>query len=300
MEPVEILVLCILLFIILLLILYIVILKMQMKSFSKKVENLLDDEYEEIIKVDVFDKDIVNLATIMNKHVFRQRKLASDYIADKEALNNLVSGISHDFRTPLTASIGYLQMIEKSGEIKEQKNQEYLRIAIDKNKYLKQLSDDFFDLSKHENGAKRDVVVERIHLASMLEETLLEQFSWISEKNITPEVRIDSNVYIEADKHSIKRIIDNMFSNAQKYAIKKLRVELTKDHLIISNGIADESEIDIDHVFEPFYRGVSRNKEGSGLGLYVVKYLADEYGFDVRAKIENREFTIILDIKKSN
>ena len=54
--------------------------------------------------------------------------------------DTVISGISHDFRTPLTASLGYLQMIEKTGELSPQ-NAKYLAVAIQKNQYLKELSD---------------------------------------------------------------------------------------------------------------------------------------------------------------
>ncbi len=301
MEPIEILGLCILLFVILLLVAYIVILKLQINKFTKKVDELLDQEYNELIKIDTFDKSIVDLAKSMNKHVFLQRKLASDYIEERKKLNNLVSGISHDFRTPLTASIGYLQMIQKSGVITDTKNQEYLRIAIDKNMYLKQLSDDFFDVSKMSVKASREVNVEKVLLSSILEERLLEQFDWINDRGIVPEINIDSDVYIDIDKHDIDRVIYNIFSNCQKYAVSTLKVLLTKEKLVISNGVMDSNEIDADKVFEPFYRGVSRNKEGSGLGLYVVSCIANEYGFGIEASLVKNEFaiSIVFDKKES-
>lgn len=295
MEPVEILVLCILLFIIFVLVIYLVAIKRQIATFSRKVSRLLDPEYEEIIKVDMFDRDIVDLANNLNKHVFRQRKIASDYLEDKKKLDTLVTGISHDFRTPLTASIGYLQMIQKSDELKSKKNQEYLKIALDKNIYLKQLSDDFFDISKMGRSVNRDINIEKIRLSCVLEERLLEQFEWINKRQIVPEINIDKDVFIEADVHDIDRIIYNLFSNCQKYAVSTISVSLNKEELVITNGIADECEIEPENVFEPFYRGASRNKEGSGLGLYVVKCIASEYGYKTSAELNDKKFTIRIE-----
>ena len=300
MEPVEIAVLCILLVIIAALIGYIVVMKMQIRNFNKRVRRLLEQDYDEMIKVDMYDKDIVRLAESMNSHVFRQRKLAGDYIRDREILANLVSGISHDFRTPLTASIGYLQMIDKSDELKSDKNREYLKIALEKNNYLKKLSDDFFDISKMGRRVQRDINIERIRLSSLLEERMLEQFEWINERGITPNINIDKDVYIDADIHDIDRILYNLFSNSQKYAVGTLGISLNSREMVVSNGIADECEIKADKVFEPFYRGVSRNKEGSGLGLYVVKCLADEYGFDVSADVVDKTFVFKMTIKPAD
>ena len=76
----------------------------------------------------IFDKDIVKLAVKVNEHTDIQRKLGNDYEQSKKQLSTVISGISHDFRTPLTASLGYLQMIEKSGALSE-KNAEYLAVA---------------------------------------------------------------------------------------------------------------------------------------------------------------------------
>ena len=90
-----------------------IILKKQIKSFGRQVESRKSIEYCSPITVDNFDKDIVALAVKLNEHTDIQRSLDVEYKRSKEQLNNVISGISHDFRTPLTASLGYLQMIKK-------------------------------------------------------------------------------------------------------------------------------------------------------------------------------------------
>ena len=126
-------------------------LKRNIRRFSQELEKLKDSDYRQPVKVTDFDRDLVELAVKVNEHTDIQRQLGVEYEERQKQLGTVISGISHDFRTPLTASLGYLQMIEKSGELSG-KNAEYLGIAVAKNQYLKALSDEFFELTKIENN----------------------------------------------------------------------------------------------------------------------------------------------------
>lgn len=107
----------------------------------------------------------------------------------------------------------------------------------------------------------------------------------------------------------MERMIDNIFSNARKYAVSELIVSLEelgdRVRLVVENDIDKNMKIDADRVFEPFYRseqepgsmwaeddGRISNYGGSGLGLYIVKQLADSIGIDVKAKTSGHRFAI--------
>ena len=265
-----------------------IILKRQIKSFGRQVESRKDVEYGSPIKVDNFDRDIVDLAVKLNEHTDIQRILDVEYKRSREQLNNVISGISHDFRTPLTAAIGYLQMIEKSGELTG-KNAEYLEIALQKNAYLKELSDEFFELSKLENG-QENVTLESINLSNLISDFVMEQYGWMQEREITPDFEISDGIVIESNLNYVMRITENLFSNAQKYTLKNLGVSVSKNEsrvvFSVFNDTEESMDIDITRVFEPFYKPVSRNKSGSGLGLYVVKCLSDKLGIEAKAEFD--------------
>jgi signal transduction histidine kinase len=269
-----------------------IILKRQIKSFGRQVESRKDVEYGSPIKVDNFDRDIVDLAVKLNEHTDIQRILDVEYKRSREQLNNVISGISHDFRTPLTAALGYLQMIEKSGELTE-KNAEYLEIALQKNAYLKELSDEFFELSKLENG-QENVALESINLSNLISDFVMEQYGWMQEREITPDFEISDGIVIESNLNYVMRITENLFSNAQKYTLKNLGVSVSKNEsrvvFSVFNDTEESMEIDITRVFEPFYKPVSRNKSGSGLGLYVVKCLSDKLGIEAKAEFDKNGF----------
>lgn len=269
-----------------------IILKRQIKSFGRQVESRKDVEYGSPIKVDNFDRDIVDLAVKLNEHTDIQRILDVEYKRSREQLNNVISGISHDFRTPLTAALGYLQMIEKIGELTG-KNAEYLEIALQKNAYLKELSDEFFELSKLENG-QENVALESINLSNLISDFVMEQYGWMQEREITPDFEISDGIVIESNLNYVMRITENLFSNAQKYTLKNLGVSVSKNEsgvvFSVFNDTEESMDIDITRVFEPFYKPVSRNKSGSGLGLYVVKCLSDKLGIEAKAEFDKNGF----------
>ena len=286
---------CVCLFVILCVLLWKYIsLKRNIRHFSQELDKLKSTDYRQPMKVTEFDKDLVELAVKVNEHTDIQRQLGVEYEQRKQQLGTVISGISHDFRTPLTASLGYLQMIEKSGELSE-KNAEYLTVAMQKNKYLKELSDEFFEVTKTENS-NENLSLEDINLSNVLTEALLEQHGWISERNITANFDVPDGIIVQADVHCLTRILSNLMSNAQKYTADSFGVSLKRDDkritLSVSNTLADSSNVDISRVFEPFYRMDSRTAGGSGLGLYVVKLLCSRMNWDVIAKLDSGIFTV--------
>ncbi|SDA14089.1 HAMP domain-containing sensor histidine kinase [Ruminococcus sp. YE78] len=271
-------------------------LKKNIRHFSQELEKLKSSDYRQPVKVTDFDKDLVELAVKVNEHTDIQRQLGVEYEERQKQLGTVISGISHDFRTPLTASLGYLQMIEKSGELSD-KNAEYLTIVMQKNKYLKELSDEFFELTKIENS-NDELQLEEVNLSNLLTEAVLEQHSWIADKNIATDFEISDGIMIQADVHCLTRILNNLMSNAQKYTSDSFGVKLKQDGncvvLCVSNTIADSTSLDVDRVFEPFYRMDARTEGGSGLGLYVVKLLCDRLGWSVKAELNDNVFTATI------
>lgn len=268
-------------------------LKQNLRRFSQEMEKLKDSDYRQPLKVTDFDKDLALLAVKVNEHTDLQRKLGADYEQEKKRLGTVISGISHDFRTPLTASLGYLQMVEKSGELSPE-NAEYLHIAAEKNKYLKALSDEFFELTKLESG-QETLYTEPISLSRCLTETVLEQHGWVSARRIAAQFDIAEDIVIEADQRCLTRILNNLMSNAEKYASDRFSVTLGREGaqtvLRVSNTLADSTDVDISRVFEPFYRMRARTESGSGLGLYVVRQLCERQGWQAAASLENNVFT---------
>ena len=232
------------------------------------------------------------LAKALDEHVDKARNEYASYVKDRERINYLVSGISHDFRTPLTSSLGYIQLIEKSGEIKDPKNAEYFRIIKDKNNYLKMLSDDFFDVSKLALNKERAKDIKEIDLSRVVEEELLQYYDRINDRDLKTDISVDKGIRIMSEPLDVTRITDNILSNASKYAATFISVRLSGKKFTVTNDIQPENDFEIERVFELFYQGGVRGQKGSGVGLYVVKCLAEDLGFEISAKKENGVFEI--------
>ena len=268
--------------------------KKQIRSFTDRIRKRKSNEVSQPVEVDIFDKDMVALAVALNEYTDAKKELMLQLEQDRERLKYVIAGISHDFRTPLTAAYGYLQMVRKSGELSE-RSLEYLDISMGKTLYLKELSDEFFEMSAIEANLG-GMELEQVHLEKLLQECILGQYDWIAERGLQTEFEIpEQRVCVCANEHYLKRMLENIFSNIRKYAQSFVGVQLVVDdkgvELITSNDIGNV-EIEPEKVFEPFYRGKSRSLEGSGLGLYVVKCLAESMGYEVQSALKGKVFEI--------
>lgn len=295
-ETILSIVICILCVIILGLYLRLYQYRKQVRQFAKRTRKRSEKDRSQPVTVDIFQPDFVELANALNAYNDQQKELEMELARDRERLNYVIAGISHDFRTPLTAAIGYMQMVDKSGDLQEM-SQEYLDIALERTRFLKELSDAFFELSTLEANQEK-VQLTTVNLQKLLQEILLEQFEWISKGGYHTDFQIpEQDIFILGDEQYMKRILDNLFSNMQKYAVSDIRISLSYQAgrvvLEVENDIK-ENEIDCARVFEPFYRGESRSKSGSGLGLYVVKCLAEKMDMQVMAKIEEENFCVSI------
>lgn len=295
-ETVGIIIICILCVIVVGLCLRLYQYRKQVRQFTKLTTQRNKTDVGSSITVDMFQADFVELANALNAYTEKQKELERELAKDRERLNYVIAGISHDFRTPLTAAIGYMQMVDKSGDLQD-KSQEYLDVALERTRFLKELSDAFFELSTLE-AKQEKVEFSTVNLQKLLQEVMLEHFEWISEGGYQTDFQIsEQDIFVLGNEQYMKRILDNLFSNLQKYAISDIRVSLSCNEgrvvLEVENDV-QEWDVDCNRVFEPFYRGESRSKSGSGLGLYVVKCLAEKMDMQVVAKLDGQRFYVSI------
>jgi len=270
----------------------------QIRKFTEILRRNTDSG--ELLTTDIFDKSITELAGALNRHTELRKQSAEEMRRYRKELTDTVSGISHDFRTPLTASLGYIQMLRRSGELSAGSSR-YLDIIEEKNRYLKKLSDDLFELPSLERD-NDEKVFENVDLSSLLAEKLFGLYKWVNECEIKTEFQIAEDVVINSDKHRIERIIANLLSNAEKYTLSALGVKLERngDETVLSvwNDTEHPERTDIKRVFDMFYRSDrSRNGKGSGIGLYTSKLLCESIGAHISAAIENDVFKVVVIFK---
>ncbi len=202
--------------------------------------------------------------------------------------SNFLATISHEFRTPLNAILGFSEIIKNGalGPLQNQKYQEYIDDIHNSGRHLLDLINDVLDISEIE-ADKRVLLKEEVDL----EEVALHSLSTVNilaeKKQIMISVNIAANLpKIYADLRSMRQILINLLSNAIKFshegAVVMLSVRQDEDRLCISIkdegvGIADD---DLKKITEPFYRAEEEAviaAAGTGLGLSIVKSLLDAH-----------------------
>lgn len=188
----------------------------------------------------------------------------------------LITNVSHDLKTPLTAIITYVDLLKNESE--EEKRKEYLDVLERKSLRLKVLIEDLFEISKanSENVTLNLVDVDIVHLFKQVK---LELEDKIKASDLDFRCSYpDEKILVRLDSQKTYRIFENLLVNIIKYAMPHTRVyiEITQEegHAVVrmKNISAQELNFNTDEITERFVRGdVSRNTEGSGLGLAIVK-----------------------------
>ena len=213
--------------------------------------------------------------------------------------SSFVANVSHDLRTPMTTIIGFVQGI-MDGTIPEEKHRWYLSIVLDESKRLSRIVTDLLDLSKLEQGSF-NIEMREFDMNELLRLSIIKFEKRITEKNISLTVGFESeNLRVNADKDAIQRVITNLFDNAVKFTPEGGFIDVNtgvKDgraFVSIQNSGMGIEQKDLIHIFDRFYKtdkSRSLDKNGAGLGLYIVKSIIQAHGEKIWAESEPGEFT---------
>ena len=212
--------------------------------------------------------------------------------AYEKARTEMISGISHDLRTPLTSVKGFIKGMLDGIANTPEKQRQYLEISYRKACDMEGLLQKLFFLSKLETG-NMPFFLQQVSMNNWLENYVREkQAEGIARIELETVGKTDS-LLAAIDTEQMKRVLDNIIENSRKYAEVEdlhisIRLERKEQELLLTvadngHGIAAEK---LPHVFEQFYRGDesrNRHKDGSGLGLYVCQYIIEQQKGQIRA-----------------
>lgn len=214
--------------------------------------------------------------------------------------NELITNVSHDLKTPLTAIITYVDLL-KNEAITEEERKSYIETLDKKSQRLKHLIEDLFEVSKANSG-NMEVSLATVDVLSLIKQAELELGEKLEAVGI--EICIRSNeekIYLELDGQKSYRIFENLFGNIVKYAMpnRKAYVDvITSDsdtRIEVKNMSKEELDFDTSEITERFVRGdKSRNSEGSGLGLAIVKSLVELQGGQFQIVVDGDLFKAII------
>lgn len=212
----------------------------------------------------------------MRKEITRSR------MAEREAIENnktVIATLSHDIKTPITSIRAYVEGLEENLDTSEERRSRYLEVIMRKCDEVTALTNDLFLHSLSDLNMLR-MQPEEFELVPFLKQSISEI---AAEHEDVLFRKPDISPVINADKKRINQIVENLINNSRKYAKTNITVSLTQSEDTVSihfrdkgSGIPDE---DMPFITEKFYRGKNVGDEnGSGLGLYIVKYIAEQSG----------------------
>lgn len=265
-----------LVFVCIFLIVKLFIIKKTIREIEKSFTYILESDTNNIVTISSLDKDIKNLTINLNKNLVELRKQKLQYKNGNQELKKIITNISHDLRTPLTALKGYIDLIKQEKLSDNQKK--YLKIIQKKSDEITELTGQLFEFSKIVDTLENNINIkkEECCINEILEETLVNFYSIFKEKSIIPTIKItDKKMYKTINKVSIVRIFENILSNVSKYSNGNFKVEMNEDGIItFSNKATSLDATTVQKIFDRYF-SVENAKESTGIGLSIAKQLVE-------------------------
>ena len=282
---IMIVILCILLF---LASIKIYMMKKSIKEIQILLKRILQADTNAVITITSRDKEIKQLANEINRELKVLRKEKLQYQNGNQELKRIVTNISHDMRTPLTAIMGYIELLRDNKE----KQDTYLEIIERKTKELNVLTEQLFDFSKTMEISPK-IEKETCCINEILEEVLANDYTLFKNNNIVPKVEIcEEKIYRNVDRNTIIRIFENILHNVSKYSNGDFKVQLDNEgKIIFSNKASSLDATTVQKIFDRYFT-VENAKKSTGLGLSITKQLVELNGGNITAQYIN-EYLII-------
>lgn len=233
------------------------------------------------------------------------KKAVQEEVKSERMKTELITNVSHDLKTPLTAIITYVDLLK--GEEDSEKRKEYLEVLEKKSLRLKVLIEDLFEISK---ATSKNVTMNfmQVDIVGLLKQVGLECDEKIKAANLEIRWRLpEGKVVMLLDSQKTYRIFENLIVNISKYAMPHTRVyiDLTDEGNYVSVSMKNVSSAELnfnsDEITDRFVRGdVSRNTEGSGLGLAIAKSFTELQFGTLKVSTEADLFKVNIRLPKRN
>lgn len=219
-------------------------------------------------------------------------KAVAEEAKSQNMKTELITNVSHDLKTPLTAIITYVDLLKKD-DITEAERTEYVETLERKSQRLKVLIEDLFEVSKASTN-NITMYYSDVDLVNLLKQVCLENEDKIAESTLDIRWTLpEKKCMAHLDPNRTYRIMDNLLQNTLKYSMPHSRVyvdmeeEETEYVIRFKNMSATEMNFDASEITERFVRGdLSRNTEGSGLGLAIAQSFTE---------LQNGKFIVEID-----
>lgn len=283
-------------------IVFLVLQKIETAQLKSELQEIIKNESNQKIhrRIGVIDREMVNEVNKMLDLVNRTR---IDYNRKNHEIEQMMTNISHDLRTPLTSALGYIDMVLDS-KMSDDEKDEALRIIERRLIRLKELIDSFFEfsmvISKNEKPEMKEV-----NLVAVLQESIAHYYDDYCERAREIEFSCKSNkILLNSNVNMMMRIFDNLITNSLKHGqgnliikVEEKGTDMVSEEIRISfTNRIEEQDLDVSRLFDEFYTtDISRTKGNTGLGLAIVKQFSQIIGWSISA--EEKEGNLSINLK---
>lgn len=251
----------------------------------------LERETNTLLAVSSGDREMKALADALNGQLAQLRAERQRYQHGDLELKEAITNISHDLRTPLTAIVGYLALLE--GEEKSEAVERYLSQISNRTQVLHQLSEELFAYALL--TAPQPLHPQRVDLRGLVEEALLSYCGAMEQRGMEPTIQLPAGrVERNLDPTAAGRVLSNIISNALKYSAGDFAVTMTPDGVItFANSAPDLNPVLVQRLFDRFFT-VETARHSTGLGLSIAKLLTQQMEGTLEAKYQEGQLVITL------
>ncbi|AGX43069.1 sensor histidine kinase [Clostridium saccharobutylicum] len=255
----------------------------------------MNKKIESLISISMFNKNLTDLTGNLNKLLIFEEKSRSQSACQEKKIKEMITNISHDLRTPLTAVKGYMELLARN--LQEEKQKKTAGTIIKHIDQLDKLINCFFELSYLEMSDD-NIELSKVNLTNTLCNSIVNYIYEFEKRDIKVEINTEQPLYVVGNEEMIKRIIENLIKNCLVHSYGNVKVNISEEDenivLSFANKVKETEKIDTDNLFDKFYvADKSRNKTTTGLGLSIVKKLCEKMNGSVKAILNGS----ILDIK---
>ncbi len=273
-------------------------------AIKKAIEEIAAGAFDTKLDAKNFHGQERELAVAVNHIRDGMSDAVMNHIKNERMKADLITNVSHDIKTPLTSIVNYVDLLKREN-LENENARGYIRILDEKSQRLKQLTEDLVEASKISSGnIKLDI--QEIDFVELIYQTGGEFNERFEARGLTIVTRLPhDSVMVRADGRQLYRAVENLYTNAAKYALENTRVYVSlEEHdkeavFTIKNISSRQLPAGIPDLTERFVRGEeSRTTEGSGLGLSIAKNLTTLMGGEFGIKVDGDLFIAAITFHK--
>lgn len=271
---------------------YLLVLRHSLCEAAEELDEKLRTDTNTLISISSGDRAMQSLVTHINRQLQALRRERLRLHSGNAELTAAFTNISHDLRTPRTVLCGYLDLLEQ--EPQTEAAARYLAVLRERTDAMRALTEELFRYSVLTATAD-ELHKEPVCLNDVLEQSLAGFYGTPSARGITPSVQLpEEKVIRPLDATALRRVFDNILSNAAKYSDGDLAVALAPDGKVtFSNRASALSRVEAARLFDRFYT-VDSARGSTGLGLSIAKLLTEKLHGTISADYENETLRICI------